>query len=113
MPTIVDIMPSKSPILLPKTQRRLKILGENIRIARLRRNFTAEIVAQRAGLSRATLSKIEKGDPSVTIGSYCSVLHSLGLDKDIEVIAAHDELGRHLQDTDTLSRQRASTPKLR
>ena len=63
-------MRKKSPILLPKVKERLKRVGENIRLARLRRNFTALVVSERSFMTRETLRKIEKGDPSVTIGSY-------------------------------------------
>ena len=101
-------MPRQSPTLLPKVKKRLTRVGEQIRLARLRRNYTAQIVAERSGMNRETLRKIEKGDPNVTIGSYASVLHSLGLDTDIERLANEDPLGRSLEDVKTQSRQRAS-----
>jgi len=109
MTNIVGIMAYKAPTLLPKVKRRLGVLGEQIRLARLRRNFTAAIVAERSSLTRETLKKIERGDPSVKMGSYCSVLHSLGLDADIELIGAKDGLGREIEDRKTLTRQRASS----
>ncbi|MCH4064092.1 MAG: helix-turn-helix domain-containing protein [Lachnospiraceae bacterium] len=73
-------------------------VGEQIRMARLRRKLPVEMVAERADISRATLWKIEKGDPSVAIGSYLKVLNALGLQKDMEKLAADDVLGRTLQD---------------
>jgi len=73
-------------------------LGENIRIARQRRRLTMQMVAERAGISRVTLSKIEHGDPSVTLGAYASVLLVLGLEQQLETLAADDPLGRKLQD---------------
>lgn len=86
--------------ILPQTEEYLKELGENIRLARKRRNLTSFIVSQRAGISRQTLSKIERGNPSVSIGYYASVLHALnGLDKDISLVGKADTLGRQLQDS--------------
>ncbi|MCZ6804135.1 MAG: helix-turn-helix transcriptional regulator [Proteobacteria bacterium] len=101
-------MPRKAPTLLPKVKKRLARVGEQIRLARLRRNYTAVNVAERSGMSRETLRKIEKGDPNVNIGSYVSVLHSLGMDADVELLAYEDSLGRNLEDIKMQSRQRAS-----
>lgn len=101
-------MPNKAPTLLPKIKKRLIRVGEQIRLARLRRNYTAANVAERSGMSRETLRKIEKGEPHVNMGSYASVLHSLGLDADIELLASEDRLGRKLDDIKMQSRQRAS-----
>ena len=95
-------------MILPQTQRLLNQMGEQIRLARLRRQLTAELVAERAGISRATLSNIEKGSPSVAIGSYAAVLHALnGMDKDLLLVAKDDELGRKLQDLGLSTRRRA------
>jgi transcriptional regulator with XRE-family HTH domain len=67
-------------IKVPRAARKeLMTLGENIRIARLRRRLTAEIVAQRAGTTRQTIAKIESGNPAVKIGTYVVVLQALGL----------------------------------
>ena len=60
--------------LLPKHERLLHELGENLRMARLRRNLPSEQVAERAGIARNTLIKIENGDEGVAIGSYLRVL---------------------------------------
>ena len=68
------------PIKMPRAARKeLVTLGENIRVARLRRKLTAEIVAQRAGTTRQTIAKIESGNPTVKIGTYVAVLQALGL----------------------------------
>ena len=83
-------------------------MGEQIRLARLRRHLPSELVAERANLSRATVTAIEKGSPSVAMGSYAAVLHALnGLDKDLLLLAKDDELGRKLQDLARPRRQRA------
>ena len=75
-------MNKKTTTLMPKTQNILTQMGDQIRLARLRRHLTAELVAERAGISRVTLSNIEKGSPSVAIGSYAAVLHALnGIDR--------------------------------
>lgn len=84
--------------LLPSLQRILKELGINIRLARLRRRFPASQVAERAGISRPTLRAIERGDASVTVGAYASVLLCLGLEKDLSLVAKDDVLGRKIQD---------------
>ena len=101
-------MSKKATILLPQTQEILNQMGEQIRLARLRRHLSAELVAERAGISRMTLSNIEKGSPSVAIGSYAAVLHALnGIDKDLLLVAKDDELGRKLQDLELPTRRRA------
>ena len=105
-------MSKKASVILPQTQRMLNQMGEQIRLARLRRHLTAELVAERAGISRMTLSNIEKGSSSVAIGSYAAVLHALnGMDKDLLLVAKDDELGRKLQDLGLPTRCRA--PKKR
>ena len=101
-------MNKKTTTLMPKTQNILTQMGDQIRLARLRRHLTAELVAERAGISRVTLSNIEKGSPSVAIGSYAAVLHALnGMDKDLLLVAKDDELGRKLQDLELPTRRRA------
>lgn len=101
-------MSKKATVLLPKTQEILAQMGEQIRLARLRRHLSAELVAERAGISRMTLSSIEKGSPSVSIGSYAAVLHALnGMDSDLLLVAKDDELGRKLQDLELPTRRRA------
>jgi len=94
--------------LLPSQQRTLSSLGENIRYARLRRDLSSEQVSERAGISRNTLIKIEKGNEGVAIGYYFRVLSALGLDKDLILVAKDDELGRKLQDAKLTVAERAS-----
>ena len=97
----------KAPAILPKNLKVLNILGEHIQLARLRRKFSAEQVAERAGISRKTVYNIEQGIPTVAIGSYLQVLFVLGLEKDLSMIAATDPLGRKLQDAGITTAKRA------
>jgi transcriptional regulator with XRE-family HTH domain len=76
----------------------MEALGENIKLARRRRKLTSLQVAERAGIDRSTLTNIEKGSPSVSIGAYFNVLRVLNLQDDFLKLAANDELGRKLQD---------------
>ena len=94
--------------LFPKTISILETFGENIRLARLRRNISSSLQAERAGISRPTLTMIEKGSPTVSLGSYVQVLVTLGMEKDLLKVAADDELGRKLQDLKLPVRLRAS-----
>ena len=95
------------PILLPKAQKLLKELGENIKLARLRRQLGSEQIAERDNIARSTLWQIEKGSPSVAMGTYLQVLFVLGLENDILKIAADDELGRKLQDAKLIVKELA------
>ena len=95
-------MNSKKALILPKYQKIFDGIGENIKLARKRRKLTAEQVAERAGVHRATLYRVEKGDPSVAMGIYFNVLKVLNLEKDFVNIANDDKLGRKLQDLDLL-----------
>ncbi len=104
-------MARKTTNQLPAVKRVLAELGENIRLARLRRGFSAQIVAERAGMSRTTLRAVENGSPGVTLGAYATVLHCLGLEKDLSLVGRDDELGRKLQDAGLPARARA--PKRR
>lgn len=100
-------MKKRNTILLPKAQKTLTVLGENIKLARLRRKFSSEQVSERADISRPTLVSIEKGSPNVTIGAYVKVLSVLGLENDIMEVAKDDNLGRRLQDAKLIVRERA------
>lgn len=91
-------MKRKKQLIFPQHQKILDQLGENIKLARKRRELTTIQVAERANIDRTTLYKIEKGDASVSMGAYFNVLRTLGLHKDFLKLAADDELGRKLQD---------------
>ncbi len=100
-------MKQKKNILLPGTQKIISVLGENIKLARLRRKYSTQQVAERANISRPTLLSIEKGNPNVSIGAYIKVLAVLGLDKDILNVAEDDVLGRKIQDAKLIIKKRA------
>ena len=101
-------MAKKTVDILPATQDILTTMGEQIKLARLRRNLSVELVAERADISRATLWKVEKGDKTVAIGIYAAVLHALnGMDADLLLLAKDDVLGRTIQDLNLTVRKRA------
>lgn len=104
-------MPRVVPPLLPRLQRELASLGDRLRQARLRRAYSAETIAQRAGVTRKTLSRVEQGDPAVSLGVYARVLQALGLDSDLSHLAKDDELGRRLQDLGLKQPRRAPRKK--
>lgn len=95
-------MPRKTAALPPMLEDILKTLGENIKLARLRRKITTTMLAERAGMVRVTLRKVENGDSGVTLGAYASVLFCLGLKKDLLLVGQDDSLGRKLQDADLM-----------
>jgi transcriptional regulator with XRE-family HTH domain len=88
-------------------RRLLAGLGDNIRKARLRRAQSTETIAERAGIVRKTLYRVEHGDPAVALGIYARVLQALRLEQDLAAVAVDDELGRKLQDLGIESRRRA------
>lgn len=93
--------------LYPGSARELQALGQRLKDARLRRRFSMDVVCARADISRPTLYKVEKGEPSVSIGVYIQVLRVLGLVEDLGLIAKEDPLGRRLQDEALPHRKRA------
>ena len=96
-------MKSKKQVLFPKHQKILEKVGENIKLARKRRDLTTIQVSERAGIDRSTLVRIEKGDGRVSLGAYFNVLRVLGLHEDFLKVATDDEFGRRLQDLKLLS----------
>jgi transcriptional regulator with XRE-family HTH domain len=101
------IMPSRSPPIFPSEAKLLSDFGERLRLARLRRKMSSETVAKRAGVSRMTLCKAERGAPTVTLGTYLRVLAVLGLDNDFLQLAKDDVVGRRLQDLELPTPRRA------
>ncbi len=91
-----------------KLDQKMQIVGEQIRLARLRRNLSIAQIAERATCSPLTVSRIEKGTPTVAIGIYLRVLYALQLDDDILLLAKEDVIGKVLQDLRLKKRERAS-----
>ena len=91
----------KTAVHLPIPVRRaLRKLGKDISDARRRRRIPLQLMAERANVSRATIGKIEKGDPTASMGGYAAVLFVLGMtDRIAELMdGTHDLLGRELED---------------
>ncbi|GAA5582484.1 hypothetical protein Pgin04_01625 [Porphyromonas gingivalis] len=91
-----------------KLEQKMQIVGEQIKLARLRRNLSVAQIAERATCSPLTVSRVEKGAPTVSIGIYLRVLYALQLEDDILHLAKDDELGRRLQDLSLINRRRAA-----
>ena len=89
-----------------KLEQKMQTVGEQIKLARLCRNLSVVQVAERATCSPLTVSRIEKGTPTVAIGIYLRVLYALQLDDDILLLAQKDEMGRALQDLALKHRER-------
>ena len=104
-------MSRAAPSLLPRLTRLLESVGSNLKLARLRRKYSAEMVAQRAGISRKTVYRVELGDSAVALGIYARVMQVLRLEQDLATLAADDLLGRKLQDA-ALPMQRRSSRKV-
>lgn len=83
----------------------MRALGERLRLARLRRSLSTVLFAERMGVSRDTLNRLEKGDPTIALGTYARALRVLGLDGDLDAVARDDELGRKLQDLELPARK--------
>lgn len=101
---INNVKKKRSAPVFPKNRKVLSVLGENIKLACKRRKYTQSLIAERTGLSRLTVRRIEQGDPTVSIGHYVAVLGVLGLVEDFVKVASDDELGRKLQDIELKGR---------
>lgn len=108
---ILNIMAKFTVVLSPQIIKTLKTVGQQIKLARLRRKLSVQIISERAGISRATLWAVEKGEPTVSFGAYVSVLCALGFKEDILNLAKDDVLGRTYQDLDLLPKKRAPKTK--
>lgn len=91
-------MPSAQPPAFASEQALLTSLGSRLRLARLRRKLSVETMAARAGISRMTLFRAEKGESAVALGTYLRILEVLHLQNDLALLAQDDVLGRRLQD---------------
>lgn len=94
-----------------KQKNILARLGENIKLARLRRKFSTRSLAERSGIALSTLVNIEGGSPSVSLGNYLRVLTVLGLDEDLMLLADKDPIGRQVQDAGLVVKKRAPKKK--
>lgn len=107
---------SRTAATLPVPARRvLRKLGGDIRDARLRRRIPVAIAAERASIGRSTLNRVEKGDPSVSLGIYATVLFVLGLVDRLGDLAdaRNDPTGLQLEEEHLPKRIRASQPRKR
>ena len=91
-----------------RAAKNLQIVGEQIRLARLRRDLSLAQIAERAMCNVITVMRVEKGSPTVSMGIYLRILFALGLDESILFIAKDDEMGRNLQDLGLKQRRRAT-----
>lgn len=96
----------KKGTLLPKEKKVLQTLGENLKLARKRRNLSTVMLSERANISRSTLWSIESGKANFSIETLLQVLSALGLENDLKSIAADDILGRKLQDAKLITPKR-------
>ena len=107
---------SRSRQALPLGVRRaLRKLGLDLSAARRRRRLSMALLAERAFISRNTLTRVEKGDPGVSMGIYASVLFVLGMEERLGALAdaVHDPVGLSLEEERLPQRIRASRPKPR
>ena len=110
MKIIVTIMmqrKKRTAPVFPKNRQVLTHLGENILLACKRRGYTQALIAERTGLSRLTIRRIQQGEPTVSLGHYVAVLSVLGLVDDLAQVANDDVLGQKLQDIQALTGQKS------
>ncbi len=94
-------MKTRATTALPRAARQALVkLGEDIAVARKKRRISTVSMAERAFISRGTLYKVEKGDPSVSMGIYATVLSLLGLIEGLGKLADRgtDTLGLDLEE---------------
>jgi transcriptional regulator with XRE-family HTH domain len=99
-------MSNRSIPTYPRYARLAQGLGDRLRTARLRRRLTVTEMAERMGVTRPTLNRLERGDLSVGLSVLVRALGVLGLDEDLAKLAADDELGRRLADSSTTTKRR-------
>ena len=99
-------MSNRSVPTYPRYARLAEGLGERIRTARMRRRLTVTEMAERMGVTRPTVNRLEQGDLAVGLGVLVRALGVLGLDDDLAKLAADDELGRRLADASSTTRRR-------
>ena len=92
--------------MFPTQGKLLAAFGERLRLARLRRQLSVDAACERAGISRMTLYRAERGSPAVALGTYLRILSVLKLEADLDLLARDDKLGRMLQDAELPARRR-------
>ena len=97
---------TKAAFLPQKVQKNLKLMGEQIKLARKRRKLSLSAIAERAQCAQLTLMRVEKGEPTVSIGIYARILYALGLDDDLLLIAQKDKAGSALVNTEIIKRNK-------
>lgn len=103
----VKIMSPARNLPIP-ARKALNKVGKDIGDARKRRRITMELMAERAGISRVTLGKIERGEPTVSMGAYATVLFTLGMIDHLQNLAdaSTDIVGRELEEENLPKRVR-------
>jgi transcriptional regulator with XRE-family HTH domain len=101
-------MPRQTAPLFPREQQQARALGERLRAARLRRRVPLAEMAARVGVTPKTQRRLEQGDISVGLAMLIRTLSVLGLAKDLDEIAARDEIGQRLSDIALPERPRRS-----
>ena len=101
-------MARRRVVLSPETELIIEKMGIRIKKARLRRNIMAEELAEDVGISKGTLSAIEKGEPTVSIGAYTIVLNALGMVNDLDVVAIDKEGRQNYREMRLQQRKRAT-----
>ncbi|MDE5616072.1 MAG: helix-turn-helix domain-containing protein [Alphaproteobacteria bacterium] len=89
----------KTTIFPIPVNRELKKLGTEIKEARIRRRITTAMMCERAGITRPTLAKVERGDPMTSMGIYAKVLFVLNLHEKLGEIAdiRYDQIGLSIE----------------
>jgi|P827metagenome_2_1110787.scaffolds.fasta_scaffold40891_2 transcriptional regulator with XRE-family HTH domain len=95
---------SKALLLPSKVRNNLKTMGIQIKMARKRRKLSLAATAERAQCSQLTLIRVEKGEPTVSIGIYARVLYALGLDNDLTLLAKADPAGNAIVNNEVMKR---------
>lgn len=106
-------MKSKAISTVPLPVRSaLKKLGGDLADARKRRRISTATMAQRARISRPTLVRLERGDASVSVGIFATVLFVVGMHERLADLAdaSHDRVGLDLQ-TESLPKRIAGPRK--
>ena len=104
-------MARKSMALTHETKIVIEKVGLRIKKARLRRNIMAEVLAKQVGISKGTLSAIEKGEPTVSIGAYATILNALDMVNDFDYVAVDKEGKQDYREVRLQERKRANNKK--